>query len=287
MFEANAAEAALTGGAVPVSTVHAVRRGKIAARTAGRGPAVLLLHGVGTASASYWAQFAALTGEFELIAWDAFGYGASSEPPAEPSLDEYADAAADLIAAHGHENAHVAGVSWGGVVATRLALRHPETVRTLTLISSTYGRKHNEAVLERFGERVAALERDGVRAWAQARVDRLVSPDAPASLRERIVETAVESVRLSGFSAATRTLAGTDHRPDLGGVRAPTLVLCGDRDLITGPPESRVLADGIPGAEFVLVPGGGHVLNQDKPGAVNKRLRQHWRAAGGREGEQV
>ncbi|WP_326565285.1 alpha/beta fold hydrolase [Amycolatopsis rhabdoformis] len=272
---------------MPESTVHGVRGGKISARTAGRGPAVLLLHGVGTASPSYWAQFAALREDYELIAWDAFGYGASSEPPAEPRLDDYADAAADLLTAHGRENAHVAGVSWGGVVATRLALRHPGRVRTLTLISSTYGRQHNAAVLERFGERVAELDHEGVRNWARARVDRLVSSAAPHYLKERIVETAVGSVRLSGFAAATRTLADTDHRPELGEVRAPTLVLCGDQDLITGPPESRVLADGIPGAEYVVVPGGGHALNQEKPAEVNERLRQHWRGFDSREGEQA
>ncbi|MFI5612637.1 alpha/beta fold hydrolase [Amycolatopsis sp. NPDC051903] len=264
-----------------------MRAGKIAARTAGRGPAVLLLHGVGTASASFWAQFGGLRDEYELIAWDAFGYGGSSDPSAEPRLDEYADAAADLLTAHGRETAHVAGVSWGGVVATRLALRHPDRVRTLTLISSTYGRKHNEAVLERFGERVSALARDGVRAWAQARVDRLVSSAAPRRLKEQIVETAVAAVRLSGFTAATRTLADTDHRPRLGEVRAPTLVLCGDQDLITGPPESRVLADGIPGARYAVVPGAGHAVNQEKPDEVNERLRQHWRGFDSREGEQA
>jgi pimeloyl-ACP methyl ester carboxylesterase len=288
--QANAREAAVvvSSTGLPEPVVHGIRGGtRIAARTRGHGPAVLLLHGVGTASASFWAQFDALSDGFEVIAWDAFGYGESSDPPDGVRLDDYADAAAALLDALGRQNAHVVGVSWGGVVATRLALRHPGRVRTLGLISSTYGRKNNEAVVERFGERIASLRRDGVRAWAQARVDRLVSPDASPRLRQRIVETAVASVRLAGFSAATATLADTDHRPELGEVRAPAIVLCGDQDLITGPPESRVLADGIPGAEFVLVPGGGHAVNQDRPAAVNAALRRHWHGFDGREGEKA
>lgn len=260
---------------------------QLAARTKGRGPAVLLFHGVGTASASFWAQFDGLGDAFELIAWDAFGYGASNDPPADVRLDDYAEAAAALLDAYGREDAHVVGVSWGGVVATRLALRHPDRVRTLALVSSTYGRKNNEAVRAGFGQRIAALERDGVRAWTRARVDRLVSPEASPELRDRIVETAVASVRLPGFAAATRTLADTDHRPHLGAVRAPTVVLCGDRDHITGPAESRVLADGISGARFLLVPGGGHVLNQDRPDAVNAELRRHWHEYDGHEGERT
>jgi pimeloyl-ACP methyl ester carboxylesterase len=284
-----APEAALTAGStrLPEPAVHSIRGiTQIAARTAGRGVPVLLLHGVGTASASFWAQFDGLGGGFELIAWDAFGYGRSSDP-ADARLDDYADAAAALLDAHGRRNAHVVGVSWGGVVATRLALRHPERARTLALVASTSGRRHNAAVRAGFAERVASLEHDGARAWARARVDRLVSPEASPALRERIVEAAAGSVRPAGFAAATRTLADTDHRGQLASIRVPTLVLCGDCDLVTGPPESRVLADGIPGAEFVLVPGGGHLLNQDKPAEFNAAVQRHWRAFDGHGGERA
>ncbi|WP_433286290.1 alpha/beta fold hydrolase [Pseudonocardia sp. CA-142604] len=270
---------------IPGLTVHGIRGAtRIAARTGGHGPAVLLLHGVGTASASFWAQFDALSATFQLIAWDAFGYGRSSDPPIPVRLDDYADAAADLLDAHGRYDAHVVGVSWGGVVATRLALRHPERVRTLALVASTYGRGNDEASHEQFVERIASLRRDGVRMWAQARVDRQVSPEAPPELRLRIVDTAVASVRIAGFAAAMHTMADTDHRARLGAVRAPTIVLCGDRDPITGPVESRVLAEGISGADLVLVPGGGHLLNQDKPAAVNVALQRHWHEFDGHEG---
>jgi 3-oxoadipate enol-lactonase len=275
----------VSSNGLPGLTVHGIRGAtRIAARTGGHGPAVLLLHGVGTASASFWSQFDALSCAFQLIAWDALGYGGSGDPPIPVRLDDYADAAAALLDVHGRHDAHVVGVSWGGVVATRLTLRHPERVRTLALVASTCGRENNEAFHEQFVERIASLRRDGVRTWAQARVDRQVSPEAPPELRRRIVETAVESVRLAGFAAAIHTMAGTDHRARLGAVRAPTILLCGDRDLITGPVESRVLADGISGAELVLVPGGGHLLNQDKPAAVNAALRRHWQVFDGREG---
>ncbi|MBO0874144.1 MAG: alpha/beta fold hydrolase [Pseudonocardia sp.] len=276
----------IDGSTVPKPTVYGVRDGaRIAARVIGDGQSVLLLHGVGTASASFWAQFDGLGTAFELIAWDAFGYGASSDPPAKPRLDDYADAAADLLDANGRPDAHVVGVSWGGVVATRLALRHPERVRTLALVSSTHGRADNPSSREGFVGRVDLLRREGVRAFSEARVDRLVSPDARTELKRRIVETAVSSVRLAGFAAATRTLAATDHRALLRSVRAPTLVLCGDRDDITGPAESRVLADGIPGAELVVVPCGSHLLNQEKPAIVNSALQRHWTSFDRHNGE--
>jgi pimeloyl-ACP methyl ester carboxylesterase len=164
--QANAPEPAMIGSStgLPELTVHGIRCGvRIAARTRGDGPTVLLLHGVGTASASFWAQFDGLSATHELIAWDAPGYGASTDPRIPVRLDDYADAAVDLLDALGRRDAHVVGVSWGGVIATRLALRHPDRVRTLALVDSTYGRKHNAALRERFHERVALLERDGGR----------------------------------------------------------------------------------------------------------------------------
>jgi 3-oxoadipate enol-lactonase len=63
-------------------------------------------------------------------------------------------------------------------------------------------------------------------------------------------------------------------------------VLCGDQDSITGPAESRVLAEGISGAELRVVPGGGHLLNQEKPDVVNAALRGHWDKFDGHDGGQ-
>jgi hypothetical protein len=116
----------------------------------------------------------------------------------------------------------------------------PERVRSLALVASTHGRKTNEALHEQFSERIASLEHDGVRAWAQARVSGRFSPEAPPKLRRRIVETAVASVRLAGFAAAIHTMADTDHRAQLGAVRVPTIVLWRPRSHHRTGRESRV-----------------------------------------------
>jgi len=228
-----APEAALTAGStrLPEPAVHSIRGiTQIAARTDGHGVPVLLLHGVGTASASFWAQFDGLGGGFELIAWDAFGYGRSSDP-ADARLDDYADAAAALLDAHGRRSAHVVGVSWGGVVATRLALRHPERVRTLALVASTSGRRHNAAVRAGFAERVASLEHDGARAWARARVDRLVSPEASPALRAAfLTESPYVLLRKRGTMAPRRYAINWKRRQaGRDGVSLPLLPVCPGR----------------------------------------------------------
>ncbi|MFE4582890.1 alpha/beta fold hydrolase, partial [Streptomyces chartreusis] len=76
------------------------------------GPLVLCLHGIGSSSAAFAPQFAALGGSYRMLAWDAPGYANSADPNGPLTMDDYADLAADVIRARGGA-AHVLGVSWG------------------------------------------------------------------------------------------------------------------------------------------------------------------------------
>jgi 3-oxoadipate enol-lactonase len=247
----------------------------VAATVAGAGPAVLLLHGIGGGAASFAEQHGNLDG-FTTIAWDAPGYGASADPPiadpAEEPADRYARAALDLLRGLGHRRAHVVGVSWGGVIATRLALRYPEVVWSVTLADSTRGAGRTPAGRAAMLGRSEDLAEAGPDAFARRRGPKLLGPDAPAALLERVVAT-MARVRPDGYRGAAEMMADTDHSADLGRVRVPALVLVGAHDTVTGVPESRALADGIPGARFVIVPGGGHAVNQENPAAFNAELR--------------
>lgn len=266
----------LTGDGLPKPIDEAIDGLSLSSRRTGNGPVALLLHGIGSGSGSFWAQFDAFGASFSLVAWDAPGYGRSSDPEGTFGLEDFARTAAALMRAITSEPAHVVGVSWGGVIATRLALRYPKLVDTLTLISSSVGRRANPDVHRGFAERARALRTEGVDRWAKDRVSRQVSSSASQELKSRIVATARESVRPTGFELAAASLIGTDHSAGLERITAPTLVLVGDEDPITGLAESRRLAEGIPGARLVSVPGGGHLLNQDTPDVVNAELLGHW-----------
>jgi 3-oxoadipate enol-lactonase len=250
--------------------------GLVAAKVAGAGPAVLLLHGIGGSSESFAEQQGRLDG-FTTIAWDAPGYGASADPAdaragGEPA-DWYARAAVDLLHGLGHERAHVVGVSWGGVIATRMALRHPETLLSLTLADSSRGSGRTADGQTAMLRRIDDLAASGPAQFAARRGPNLLAPGAPAALAERVVST-MARVRLPGYRGAAEMMAATDHSADLGKVAVPTLVLVGEHDRVTGVPESEALAAGIPGARFTVLPGGGHAVNQENPAAFNAVLRR-------------
>lgn len=246
---------------------------------AGEGPPVLLLHGIGSSSDSFRHQLASLSDSFSLWAWDAPGYAGSDDPDTQLSMDGFADAAAQTLEALGIAAAHVVGVSWGGVIATRLALRQPARVTTLALIGSTPGRWGTPTVAD-LEQRSADVERLGPATFARGRATRVLAPGAPAELVAEVERNMARSIRPAGYRAAAESLASTQHHAALARITAPTLVIVGELDRITGLSESRVLAERIPGARLEVVPGGGHLVNQELPLVVNELLRQHWTKEG-------
>lgn len=238
----------------------------------GSGPTVLCLHGIGSSSAAFTPQVDELGGELRFLAWDAPGYAASGDPEGPLDLDGYADAAAAVVRDRADGPVHVLGVSWGGVIAIRLALRHPDLVRSLVLADSSRGSGQSPEQAAAMHDRAAELDRVGAADFASARGPRLVTPEAPRELVDRVVSTMREAVRLPGYGYAAASMAATDLSAELADVRSPTLVLCGDADTVTGIPESQALAGGIRDAVFVTVHGAGHLANQEAPEAFNAWL---------------
>jgi pimeloyl-ACP methyl ester carboxylesterase len=249
-----------------------VRHRGIAAQVLGEGPPVVLLHGIGGRADGFAgvARRLAAAG-FRAIAWDAPGYGDSDDAVPPPSAGAYAEVVADLLPALDAAPAHLAGVSWGGVIATRVAVEHPGRLRTLALIDSTRGSAVDEGKARAMLDRVSELETLGAAEFAHRRAARLTAPDPdPAVLAE--VERHMSAVRLPGYRGAAQMMAATDHGDLLARIGVPTLVLVGAHDRVTGVPESRLLADRIPGAALEIVPDAGHAAAQEQPDAVADRL---------------
>ncbi|TNM36180.1 alpha/beta fold hydrolase [Nocardioides albidus] len=239
----------------------------------GSGPTILCLHGIGSSSASFAPQREALADEFRILAWDAPGYGRSADVEAGLDLDGYADAAAAVIEQHAAGGpVHVLGVSWGGVIAVRLASRHPHLLRSLVVADSSRGSAVDPDKAAAMRERAEQLAEQGNEAFAAARGPRLVSPAAPPELVDRVVAGMRDAIRLPGYAQAAEVMAATDLTEELGKVDLPTLVLCGDQDQVTGIAESQALAGGIPDAVFVTLRGAGHLANQESPEAFNAWL---------------
>jgi 3-oxoadipate enol-lactonase len=247
-----------------MSAIHVVE--------AGSGPTVLCLHGIGSGSAAFQPQVDELAGELRLLAWDAPGYGKSEDPETVLDLDGFADAAAQVVNERADGPVHVLGVSWGGVIAMRLARRHPELVRSMVLADSSRGSARRPEQAAAMRDRARELRSRGAAEFAATRAPRLLSANASPELVRRATQTMAESVRLPGYGHAADSMAATDLTDELSGIRTPTLVLCGSEDTVTGVEESQALAGGIQDAVFVTLRGAGHLANQESPESFNAWL---------------
>ncbi len=233
-------------------------------------PVLLCLHGIGSCADAFIPQheLAATCGR-RVVAWDAPGYRHSVDPAADPGLDGWADAVADLIDALGADRVDLLGVSWGGVTATRVALRHPDRVASLVLADSSVGSGTAADRAEAMRGRAGALDELGIEEFSRTRSPVLFAPTAPDDLIAHTAQLMIDSVRMPVYQWACNSMADTDHRADLGLITAPTLVIYGDQDAVTPPSLSRQLAAGIAGADLVEIADAGHLANQEQPAAFN------------------
>ena len=234
----------------------------------GTGEPLLWITGFAISSEIFSPVIDSYAAEFDCVRYDNRGAGRSPAPWRITSIPELAGDAVRLLDALGIDSAHVYGLSMGGMVAQEVAIRFPDRVRGLVLGCTTHGGPR--AVLP--SPRVAAA---------------LTARGAPAELRAQLVGRALFSEdfrrrepalvrrylgllnahRTSARGAVSHLAASTYHdtRARLDRISAPTLVLHGDRDVLTPPANARLLAGAIPDATLALVRGAGHAYLLEQP----------------------
>ena len=109
---------------------------RVAYRCAGSGPAIVLVHGITSTSATWERVMPYLATQFTVIAPDLIGHGESAKPRGDYSLGAYASGVRDLMVTLGHESATFVGHSLGGGVVMQLAYQFPERCDRLVLVDS-------------------------------------------------------------------------------------------------------------------------------------------------------
>ena len=247
------------------SPLYVGGHGKVAYRAEGNRarPAVLLLHGLGSSSAGYRAQLAGLARDFRVIAWNAPGFGESTPiAVADPHAEHYADVAAALLRALGVGRvAALIGSSWGSVIATAFAVRHPDLLGNLVLSAPNVARGNLDTASR-------AAELNAVLGSAEANLsaprsdvaDRLLTPRTPRLIRHH-VERLRDATTLTGWQQAMTTLFSVYAPAVIGDVQCPVALLAGTDDQVAPYREHALrLHAALPSAEVHLFEGFGHML---------------------------
>jgi pimeloyl-ACP methyl ester carboxylesterase len=236
----------------------------------GDGPAIVFSHGLLMNHTMFAPQVEALRDAYRVVTWDERGHG-----EAEHDGDwSYWDSADDVLALLDHlgiDQAVLAGMSQGGFLSLRAALRAPERVRALILLDTQAGAE-DPAIVPLYEGMTAA--------WAAA---------GPSQETLDFAATAILGPGADDESWKQHWASMPNHRSPqvmhplitredltdrLAEITCPALVVHGDADASIPVDRAQALVDGLPAAvDLVLVPGAGHAANLTHPDEVNPAIR--------------
>ena len=250
---------------MPITTVGRI---KLCYQREGAGPPILFISGL-SGDKNGWAPVVEqLKHQYECITFDNRGIGQSSRPRSGYTIPDLTRDTLGLLDGLSISRAHILGMSMGGMIAQSMALQRPELVGGLVLVGSfaapnsrlmhvLKARKFMQRRMKRY-EYIWALA-----AWmfGPEALDKPAFIDAFA----RKVADNPHPQALHAFDQLVDGIGQFDNRAQLKEIRQPTLMMVGEHDILTPPHLSRILVEGIPDAELVVLPGVGHFCHAENP----------------------
>lgn len=208
----------------------------------------------------------------EVLAYDQRGLGQTEKPETDYTMADYADDAAALLDALGWDQANIVGVSFGGMVALHLVLRHPGRVGKLVLCCTSPGGTMPSYPFHELPEELSTEQRTRqLMAVNDTRRDELWQTEHPEQVRQIIqytIEHSIADHQTPAFRAGARRqlLARADHDVEsrLAEIAVPTLICAGKYDGIAAPENQHGMASAIKKSELQWFEGGHLFLIQDK-----------------------
>jgi 3-oxoadipate enol-lactonase len=240
-------------------------------------PALVLSNSLGTTLELWDLNVLALAEHFRVIRYDHRGHGRSPSPAGPYDVEQLALDVLELLDELQVERASFCGISLGGAVGLWLGANAADRLDRLVVACSS----------ARFGEPAGWLERartvreHGLRAISQAVVARWFTPEFERELPALVARfrRKLEAMPPEGYASCCDAIARWDFRDRLGEVRVPTLVVTAMEDPATPPAEGRAIAEGVPGAELVVIEDAAHLANVARPVEFSALVIEHLRTA--------
>ena len=253
---------------------------------AGDGPPLVLVHGFSCGLRMWDPQVRALSSGWRVVTYDVRGHGIS-DAPHEPAAYSQDISIADLRALLDHldlPRAAVGGLSMGGNIALNFALAHPARVSALIVADTGAGSDEAAdwaATVHAFAD---TMERHGLESFAdQAMANPLFAryaaqgPEAERFIRSCLMTHRARGLAHTGRQVLTKRPSIYSLAPRLRELSVPTLLIVGEHDEPCVKVH-RFMADTIPGARHLVIPGVGHLTNLEAPEVFNRAVTEFLRA---------
>lgn len=241
----------------------------------GAGRPLLLVHGFPLDHSMWAGQVERLSRSWRVIAPDLRGFGLSAGTPGKVTMGQYADDLSELLNALSiSEPAVFCGLSMGGYIGWDFWRRHADQLAALILCDT---RAAADSPEQARGRRIAADQvlSQGAQQLVDDMAARLFAPETVqehpelvASTRQVMLQTAPVAIAAALWGMAERT----DFTAELPRISVPTLVVCGEHDVISPPDEMRGIAAAIPGSQCAIIPRAGHMAPLEQPAAVHSAI---------------
>ncbi len=254
----------------------------------GSGEPLILIMGFTVSSIGWHWNVSAFAQDFRTIVFDNRGVGQSDKPDVPYSMTMFADDTAGVLDSLGIDQAHVFGISMGGMIAQEFALRYPQRVKTLLLGCTHCG--GSQAVLSKDPEVLNLLGNIESVDVQQAALVMTKVAVTPWFIQKRM-DVLLQLNQLSlqhptpqhGMVRQMQAIQGHDTYERLSQIAAPTLVITGKEDGLVPPENSVTLAQRIPNADLVILSNASHLFNIELPETTAEvvkgfiRRRREWR----------
>ncbi len=243
----------------------------------GDGPeTIVFAHGLLFSGRMFDNQVAALKSRYRCISFDFRGQGQSDVAPSGYDMDTLTDDCLALMQALDCTPCHFLGLSMGGFIGMRLAIRHPELIKSLMLLETSADAEPKETISQyRLLNFVARWFGLGV----------VINRVMPIMFGKKFLEDESRKTQKQAWKKSiiandrigiTRAVKGVIYREGvyehLDKITIPTLIIVGDQDVATEPEKAERIHARIPQSKLVIISGAGHTSTVEEPDAVNTAL---------------
>lgn len=245
--------------------------GRLYYEVTGGGEPIVFIHGFTLDHRMWQPQVNFFSKNYQVITYDARGFGKSSMPTHHYSHDDDLQA---LLKQLNVASVHIVGLSMGGRIAINFALAHPDSVRTLTLMDSALD-GYASTVDWNVHAKEVGIE-SAKENWLNHEVfaGTREKPDIVAQLTPIVAD-------YSGWHWTHKDMqdpADTNARSRLSELKIPTLIMVGEKDLTYFHDIAKVLSTGIKGSHSVVVPNVGHMVNMETSAVCNAKISEFLKA---------
>jgi 3-oxoadipate enol-lactonase len=248
----------------------------------GSGYPLILIRGLASNADHWYFQVPAFSPYYSVVVFDNRGIARSDIPDLPFTISTMADDTVGLMDSLGIPRAHILGISMGGMIAQKIALKYPQRVNGLILACTHCGGKQAvqpapDIISDLSGSLFAGTQEAVQKGLRCLFSDRTIqqTPDVVqryGEVSKRFPPTAQVLIH------QLKAIQGHDTWKDLVGIQNPTLVLVGSEDVLVPPENSRILAERIPHARLQVIERGGHQFLIEQPDAFNRAVLEFLKA---------